>query len=251
MENTDNFDFEQLRDEFSLEALLDIEPPVDKTQEEDEQKSSDPMQTPPRRRRGDDDRKAQGWQKNVLLYLHDFVNLVAILVVVSLLFVRVVVVSGTSMTNTLKDGDYLLVLSNTFYKEPKQGDIIVASKDSFDDGAPIVKRVIATEGQTVDIDFEAGIVYVDGAALYEPYTKTATNVQEGMTFPLTVDEGCIFVLGDNRNGSRDSRYPDIGLIHTQEVLGKVFFLFLPGTNGQNGYGQPNEPRDFSRIGVVD
>ena len=155
------------------------------------------------------------------------------------------------MTNTLKDGDYLLVLSNVFYHEPKQGDIIVASKSGFDDGKPIVKRVIATEGQTVDIDFEMGIVYVDGIALDEPYTKTPTTLQEGVTFPLVVEEDCIFVLGDNRNGSRDSRYPGIGLIHKKEVIGKVLMIFLPGTNGTDVFGNPKEPRDFRRIGVPD
>ena len=187
--------------------------------------------------------------KSVLFYLHDLLYLLAAFVVLSLV-VRVVVVSGTSMNDTLKDGDFLLVLSNVFYTEPKQGDVIVASKDSFDNGAPIVKRVIATEGQTVDIDFKAGIVYVDGAALIEPYVRTATTLQEGMKFPLVVDEDCVFVLGDNRNGSKDSRYPGIGLINKHEIIGKVFFLFLPGTNGKDAYGNPNEPRDFSRIGAV-
>lgn len=190
-------------------------------------------------------------QKTVLTYLHDLVFLVAGLIVVSLLLFRVVVVSGTSMNRTLLDGDYLLVLSNMFYHNPEYGDVIVASKDSFDNGAPIVKRVIATEGQTVDIDFNAGIVYVDGVALEEPYTYTPTNVQEGVTFPLVVEEGCIFVMGDNRNGSKDSRSPEIGLIDKREVMGKVFFLFLPGTNGTDIYGRPREDRDFSRIGVID
>lgn len=197
----------------------------------------------------DTHKEAGSWRKNLLLYAHDLLYLLACFIVVSLVL-RVVVVSGTSMNDTLKDGDYLLVLSNVFYTKPKQGDIIVASKTSFDNGAPIVKRVIATEGQTVDIDFDAGIVYVDGAALDEPYVRTATTLQEGMKFPLTVDEGCIFVLGDNRNGSRDSRYPGIGLIDEHEVIGKVIFLFLPGTNGKDAYGSPNEPRDFSRIGAV-
>ena len=195
------------------------------------------------------DKKSGGWIKSLLFYLHDLLYLLAAFVVLSLV-VRVVVVSGTSMNDTLKDGDFLLVLSNVFYTEPKQGDVIVASKDGFDNGAPIVKRVIATEGQTVDIDFKAGIVYVDGAALIEPYVRTATTLQEGMSFPLVVDEGCVFVLGDNRNGSKDSRYPGIGLINKHEIIGKVFFLFLPGTNGKDAYGNPNEPRDFSRIGAV-
>lgn len=197
------------------------------------------------------------WQKTVLLYLHDMVYLLAIAIVALLLCFRVVVVSGTSMNTTLLDGDYLLLLSNTFYHNPQYGDIIVAAKDSFKDGEPIVKRVIATEGQWVDIDFEKGIVFVsdDGMTTWrqldEPYTNTPTNVQEGVQFPLYVEEGCLFVMGDNRNGSRDSRSPDIGLVDKREVLGKVIFLFLPGTNGTDSSGQPNEERDFGRIGVVD
>ena len=188
--------------------------------------------------------KKPSWQKNVLLYLHDLVFLLAAVILVFLLFFRVVVVSGTSMNNTLLDGDYLLLISDVFYRQPKQGDVIVASKESFDNGAPIVKRVIATEGQTVDIDFELGIVYVDGLALHEPYTLTPTNLFEGINFPVTVEEGCIFVMGDNRNDSKDSRNPQIGQIDCREVLGKVVFLFLPGTN----YGEYRW--DINRIGVV-
>ena len=190
-------------------------------------------------------KKEGGWQKTVLMYLHDLVYLLAGLILVFLLLFRVVVVSGTSMNDTLLDGDYLLLLSSTFYRNPQYGDIIVASKDSYDNGAPIVKRVIATEGQVVDIDFDKGIVYVDGKALDEPYTRTTTNTSEGVEFPLTVKEGCLFVMGDNRNGSKDSRHPEIGLVDKREVLGKVFFLFLPGTN----YGE--FPQDFGRIGVID
>ena len=196
-------------------------------------------------------KEKEPWQKSFLSYLHDLSGMLAGLVLISLLLLRVVVVSGSSMYNTLVDGDYLFVLSNTFYRQPQQGDIVVISKESFDNGAPIVKRVIATEGQTVDIDFTLGIVYVDGKALEEDYTYTPTNRQEGMHFPLTVEEDCIFVLGDNREVSQDSRSPLIGLIHEQEVLGKVFFLFLPGTNGIDTDGQPKEERDWSRIGVVD
>lgn len=194
---------------------------------------------------------ADGWQKSVLLYLHDLIYLLAILLVVSMLLLRVVVVSGTSMYDTLLDGDYLFVLSNALYREPNAGDIVVITKESFDDGAPIVKRVIATEGQTVDIDFNLGIVYVDGVALDEPYVYSPTTTMEGVSFPQTVPEGCIFVLGDNRAVSRDSRSPDIGMIYEEEVLGKVIFLFIPGTNGTDIYGNPNEPRDWSRIGVVE
>ena len=194
-------------------------------------------------------KQKEDWRKTLLVYVHDVLYLLAALVILSLVL-RVVVVDGTSMNSTLKDGDYLLVLSNVFYRNPKQGDVIVASKDTFDNGAPIVKRVIATEGQKVDIDFEEGIVYVDDVALEEPYTLTPTSLYEGIDFPLVVGEGCIFVLGDNRNGSRDSRHPDIGLIDEREVIGKVIFLFIPGTNGVDFAGNPRESRDFSRIGVV-
>ena len=179
-----------------------------------------------------------------ILYLHDLSYLLAIALVVLLLCFRVVVVAGTSMNSTLLDGDYLFLLSNSFYHEPKQGDIVVVSKDSFDDGKPIVKRVIAVEGQRVDIDFENGIVYVDEKPLLEPYTLTPTNYEEGMTFPLTVEEGCVFVLGDNRNKSIDSRSNEIGLIDCREIIGKAIFLFFPGTN------KDAVPRDFSRIGVL-
>ena len=205
-----------------------------------------------RKRRSEKD----GWQGMVLMYLHDLAYLLAGLILVFLLLFRVVVVSGTSMNNTLLDGDYLLLLSNTFYHEPQNGDIIVASKESFDDGAPIVKRVIATEGQWVNIDFQRGVVYVGNTLdtmepLVEPYTLTTTNIREGVSFPLQVTEGCLFVMGDNRNGSKDSRSPEIGLVDKREVLGKVIFLFLPGTNGTDANGNPNQPKDFGRIGVVD
>ena len=188
--------------------------------------------------------KKQERKETILLYLHDFVIwLVAILLIFLLLF-RVVVVSGPSMNDTLVHGDYLLLLNNVFYTDPKQGDIIVAAKSSFKDGEPIIKRVIATEGQWVDIDFDAGIVYVNGTALEEPYTKTPTNIFEGVGFPLMVDEGCIFVMGDNRNESKDSRSLEIGLIDKREVLGKAIFLFLPGKDVDT------DQMNFKRIGAL-
>lgn len=185
-----------------------------------------------------------GWKKNTMLYIHDLIYLLAGIMIVFLLVFRVIVVSGSSMFSTLVDGDYLLLLSNVFYHEPEQGDIVVISKETFDNGKPIVKRVIATEGQSVDIDFANGIVYVDGIALEEDYINSPTTVDEGMDFPLTVSEGCIFVLGDNRGVSMDSRDPDIGLIDTREVLGKAIFLMYPGTH----FGQV--PQDFDRLGVI-
>ena len=177
-------------------------------------------------------------ENTLLVTLHDLVFLVAGVLLFFSLLLRVVVVSGPSMNATLVDGDWLLLVGNVLYQEPKRGDIIVAAKDSFDNGAPIIKRVIATEGQTVDIDFNNGIVYVDGNALAEDYALTPTTRPEGVVFPLTVEKNCIFVLGDNRDVSKDSRSPDIGLIDKREVLGRAVFLVLPG----------GKDKDFSRIG---
>lgn len=187
------------------------------------------------------------WKQSVVLYLHDMVYLLVVMMIALLLIFRVVIVSGTSMNMTLLNGDYLLLLSNTFYQNPEAGDIIVVSKESFDNGTPIVKRVIATEGQTVDIDFFAGTVYVDGVALQENYINNLTTNNGGMEFPLVVEEGCVFAMGDNRNVSRDSRYPEIGLIDEREILGKAIFLMIPGTNDSRN----PQPRDFGRIGVID
>lgn len=189
-------------------------------------------------------KNAAGVQNNVLAYLHDLVYLLAGILLLLLLLFRVVIVSGPSMNDTLVHGDYLILLNNVLYGEPKQGDIIVASKDSFKDGEPIIKRVIATEGQEVDIDFTAGVVYVDGMPLEEDYIKSLTTLQEGMNFPLVVDEGCIFVMGDNRGVSKDSRNPAIGLIDTREVLGRAVFLVFPGKN------PATNARQFSRIGAL-
>lgn len=266
----DNKDFEELNpEELSIDEILssdflkelnlyDADLPVEQTEEvqdaplvEDTAVYSDEemphQKREPQRRKKE---QKQPWQKTALVYMHDLVYFLAAIVLVFLLCFRVVVVSGTSMNGTLNDGDYLLLISDLFYRKPQPGDIIVASKDSFDNGAPIVKRVIAVEGQMVDIDFEKGIVFVsdDGGTswreLNEPYTKTPTNLYEGIDFPVTVEKGCVFVMGDNRNDSKDSRNPQIGLIDCREILGRVVFLFYPGTN----YGQ--EQLDFNRIGVV-
>ena len=180
-----------------------------------------------------------------MLYLHDGVYLLTTVILLFLLVFRIIIVSGDSMRMTLVDGDYLLLLNNLFYHEPEQGDVIVISKESFDNGAPIVKRVIATEGQKVDIDFEAGIVYVDDIALQEPYINNLTQNNLGTYFPLTVAEDCIFVLGDNRGVSRDSRDPVIGQVDKREVLGKALYLFFPGTD------KDRSPRDFERTGAIE
>ena len=181
---------------------------------------------------------------SLLLYLHDFASWVIAIMLIFLLIFRISVVSGHSMDQTLQHGDYLLILNNVVYTEPKQGDILVFGKKSFKDGEPVIKRVIATEGQWVDIDFDAGVVYVNGNPLDEPYANTPTFIDEGVSFPLMVEEGCIFVLGDNRNSSKDSRSPDIGQVDKREILGKAFFIILPGTDEATG------KKNFNRIGAL-
>ena len=139
-------------------------------------------------------------------------------------FVRTIGVSGSSMEKTLHDGNYLIV-SNLFY-EPKAGDIVIITKKSFSEDS-IVKRIIATEGQKVDIDFISGTVYIDDVAQNESYVNTKTNAYEGMNFPQVVPENCVFVLGDNRNRSEDSRDPALGMVDKSLIVGHVLFRIWP------------------------
>ena len=137
---------------------------------------------------------------------------------------RTVSVSGPSMESTLFDSERLII-SKLFYT-PKQGDIIVFRNSAYKDD-PLVKRVIALEGQTVDIDFEKGVVYVDGKELDEPYVNSPTNRELDFEDEITVPEGCVFVLGDNRNRSNDSRDARIGCVDTRYILGKVLWRIMP------------------------
>ena len=159
-------------------------------------------------------------------------SLVSALLVVVLVFtflVRLMGVSGPSMIPTLQDGDRLLV--------------VIARKETFD-SKPIVKRVIATAGQTVDIDFNLGQVYVDGELLDEDYINDYTYREEGTVFPLTVPEGEVFLMGDNRNHSNDSRDSSLGTVDTRLLIGKAVFLVFPGRD------YLTEQREFGRIGLL-
>ena len=172
--------------------------------------------------------------------------LVCSVLAVVLLFtfvIRLIGVDGHSMVPTLQDGDRLLVLNAMLDSNYQYGDIVVLRKDTFLE-EPIVKRVIATEGQTVDIDFVSGAVYVDGELQEEDYINEPTYVEEGTEFPLTVPEGSIFVMGDNRNHSSDSRSSDLGTVDTRYVIGKAVFLLFPGADEATGQ------RDFGRIGPI-
>ncbi len=152
-------------------------------------------------------------------------SLVAVVLVFTFIF-RIVGVDGKSMQNTLQDGDRLII-SHLFY-QPKAGDIVVVTQPNAVN-KPLIKRIIALGGQTVDIDTERGLVYVDGVVINEPYIKepTVRIPNPPMTFPYTVPEGKVFVMGDNRNNSLDSRSTDVGPIDERYILGKAIFRIFP------------------------
>lgn len=177
-------------------------------------------------------------------WVQSLVGSVLVVVAIFTFVIRMMGVDGHSMLNTLQHGDRLLVVNSMLYHDYKYGDIVILRKNGVFDDDPIVKRVIAVEGQTVDIDFTEGIVYVDGEALEEDYIREPTYTAEGTEFPLTVPEGSIFVMGDNRNGSSDSRDYRLGTVDTRYVIGKAAFLLFPGLD------YDTEKRDFSRIGVI-
>ena len=177
-------------------------------------------------------------------WVQSLVGSVLVVVAIFTFVIRMMGVDGHSMLNTLQHGDRLLVVNSMLYHDYKYGDIVILRKDGVFDDDPIVKRVISVEGQTVDIDFAEGIVYVDGEALEEDYIREPTYTAEGTEFPLTVPEGSIFVMGDNRNGSSDSRDYRLGTVDTRYVIGKAAFLIFPGPDYET------EKRDFKRIGVI-
>ncbi len=146
-------------------------------------------------------------------------------VVIFIFVARVIDVKGTSMYPTLNNQDKMLV-SDLFYT-PKAGDIVVFKKDQYDPERALVKRVIATEGQEINIDFDRGIVYVDGVALEEDYINELTTTKLDFIGPQTVPDGCVFVMGDNRNMSTDSRKSEIGMVDNRLIIGKVYCVIFP------------------------
>lgn len=157
-------------------------------------------------------------------WMQSLVSALLICVLVFAFFIRVIGIVGSSMVPTFHDGDSVII-SDMFY-EPKQGDVVVLRKLAFQE-EPIIKRVIAVAGQTVNIDFQKGIVYVDGKALNEPYIAEPTYAALDFSGEITVPENCVFVMGDNRNNSTDSRRSVIGCVDRRYILGKVLLRILP------------------------
>lgn len=149
---------------------------------------------------------------------------VIILMLLFSLVLRPAAVIGNSMLPSFSGGDRVACIHS--FSGYERGDVIIISHATRKDES-IIKRVIAVGGDTVDIDFYKGTVSVNGQVLDEPYVSTPTNLSYDMTFPVTVPEGKLFVLGDNRNDSLDSRSTDIGFINENKILGKVVFRFYP------------------------
>ena len=150
------------------------------------------------------------WTKSII-------SVIFVVLIILTFFFRIVNVDGTSMYSTLYDGDKLFVSS--FLYTPTDGDIVIISHGQYLD-EPIVKRVIATEGQTLKIDFDKEKVYVDGKELNEPYVSSEL-IPGDAKIPEVIPEGKIFVMGDNRYVS------EVGLINVKDVIGKAQFTLFP------------------------
>ena len=186
-------------------------------------------------------------KKHAGRWLFDLIESIGTAVVLAVLLLSFLTptarVVGESMRETLQDGDVLLLVRPWIAGEIEYGDIVVVREESFS-SEPIIKRVIATGGETVEIDFETGLVTVDGRILAEPYIRDLTTLAEGTEFPYTVPEGSLFLMGDNRNNSSDSRSSSLGAVSEEKLIGRAVFLIFPGVNAEDNQ------RDIHRIGVI-
>jgi len=152
----------------------------------------------------------------------------AVIMIIFCYVARLTVVEGESMEDTLFENDYLIVQSIGY--TPERGDIVVLHKIDSEYSNPLIKRVIAVEGDEVDIKYVNGDleVYVNGKLLNEPYINDEDMARiPQMKFPLTVEEDTVFVMGDHRNHSADSRLTAIGLVDERCIVGRAIFRILP------------------------
>ncbi|HIV19933.1 MAG TPA: signal peptidase I [Candidatus Merdivicinus intestinigallinarum] len=180
-------------------------------------------QTPQSRALPAEQPRPRSWRRELLSLAGAVLPALLVVFVLFGLVFRFVLVDGSSMEPTLSDGDRLIMycLDDT----PESGDVVILSDDT-GLGIPLIKRVIAAGGQTLDISPE-GRVTVDGEPLYEPYAVEQMKDTGAYDYPLTIPEGQLFVMGDNRNHSTDSRSPEVGLVDERKVLGKAVFRLFP------------------------
>lgn len=177
--------------------------------------------------------KAEETEKRTPLQsAYDWIEIIGVSLAAVLLFLtffaRITTVIGESMLPTLHEGERLFVVC--FGYEPEKGDIVVVQDDRSVIDYPIVKRIIATGGDTVEFDFENWTVQVNGITLEEDYINKIDFVgmrSYGCAGKLTVPEGYVFVMGDNRNNSTDSRDSRVGFVSNDDVIGKVAFRIAP------------------------
>jgi len=163
--------------------------------------------------------------QGLYLWMQSLVMMLLVIMFIVAFIGKPIEVRMASMTPTLLEGDRMIVRS-IFYT-PQRGDVVVFARHDFQDGQAIVKRVVALEGDVVDIDIDTGTVYLNGQALYEPFTNGPTNRAGDMSYPFTVPAGHVFVIGDNRNNSMDSRNTEIGPVDEREIIGQVVAVVLP------------------------
>jgi signal peptidase I len=175
---------------------------------------------------------AEGKRKSSLRGIISLVIMVAIVFGISFLLREFVIQgykipSGSMETTIMTDDTVFSEKVSFWFRDVEAGDIVTFNDPEIE-GRVLIKRVIATGGQTIDL--RDGVVYVDGEALSEPYTQQLpsyplTNSVENITYPYTIAVGSIWVMGDNRTNSQDSRY--FGAIKTEEVRGRGFFTYWP------------------------
>ena len=159
--------------------------------------------------------------KTIWGWLRDILPAVILSYLLFGILFRLVIVSGDSMWPTLENGS-LVIVQHAFY-EPERGDIVICNPESY--GRTIIKRIIGIGGDTIEIDYESGAVNVNCETLDEPYIAEKMEKNGDAVFQVTVEEGCVFVLGDNRNHSIDSRSPEVGQVPADKIIGKYLCRF--------------------------